>query len=437
MHSVLNSHTVFRGALLALLLAPLAPVAGAAPAEAYGESFARSDRAWRDGRPGGAAGAVAPPAPAVAEPAQEQAWVAALEQYEIQEGPYADALAEPLASLARSFHARGELDRARALYRRALHIVRVNDGLYSQRQVPLVRALLNTYRETGDYAALDERYEYLYRLYGAGQPPYSELRLRAALEYLRWQREALRRELDESDRRRLLGLLETNADLIDALREHGPVPFPLYREVVLSQLRNLYLLEQRVEPTLLEEGVSFYNPLPDAAGQGDRDFNTVRLEALQRRAGSEATELLDDLALRAGAEGPVEQARVALERADWHQWQGSSRRANEHYARAESLLLQAGEQELLRRELGAPRELPDNGAFWQQGNGESPQRVRVRFDVSERGRARNIETHSVPPEQVAAARKLRRALAGTRFRPAFSGGLPRAVNDVQTEYEVY
>ena len=69
---------------------------------------------------------------------------------------------------------------------------RINDGLYSERQVPLLRELLQSYREAGDYEALDERYDYYFRLYGNGQPPYTEIRLRAALEYLRWQREALR-----------------------------------------------------------------------------------------------------------------------------------------------------------------------------------------------------------------------------------------------------
>ena len=129
-----------------------------------------------------------------------------MDEFESKDGPYADGLAEPLLGLGRHYARRGDYEQALQLYRRALHIVRLNDGLYSKRQVPVVRELLDTVRLSGDLQALDDRYDYFFRLYGRGQAPYTDIRVRAALEYLRWQREALRLGIDNNGNRRLYDL---------------------------------------------------------------------------------------------------------------------------------------------------------------------------------------------------------------------------------------
>ena len=144
--------------------------------ELYGREYVRIDRSWEDGSPRGL------PVPREEYgDADESAFLEQIQTRELSGGPYSDALAEPLSSLGNYYRDQGKFDEALDLYERALHLVRVNDGLYSERQIPLLRELLDTYRLAGDMQALDDRYEYFFRLYGNGQPPYTELRLRASL----------------------------------------------------------------------------------------------------------------------------------------------------------------------------------------------------------------------------------------------------------------
>ena len=237
--------------LLAICIAGSAlvaqPAAALAPAP-YGEQFVRVGGSWPDGEaapPGAVSDSIDPGA-------NEQSLQRELLIHEQAAGPYADALAEPLASLGRQYSLQGDYVQAQRAYQRALHIVRVNDGLYSDRQLPVLKELLNTHRAVGDVQALDDRYEYIFRLYGSGQPPYTELRLGAAVEYLRWQREALRMGADKSDRThsRLLAMFQLNQQLLDDVAADGNVAFAAYRELGLSQLRNLYLIQDRVQPRI-------------------------------------------------------------------------------------------------------------------------------------------------------------------------------------------
>ena len=432
--------------LLALLAPAVAPAANPTP---YGESFVRAGQSWADGEPGQARPGPSAQVPetgrdhpvSAAVPADRAAYLRQVEAAELAAGPYASALAEPLEGLARYHRQQGDIAAAQRLYVRALHVVRINHGLASRLQVPMVRALLDTYREVGDMEALDQRYDYFFRLYGSGQPPYTDLRTRATLEYLRWQREALRLSLDGRDNRRLLNLYRLNQELLETAQAREAIPYAWHRDLVLSQIRNLYLLLTRITPKAPETGPATFSPVrgPGAVDPLDQPYHERRLEGLHRSAPAAGTTLLEQLLARAGREGPAEAAAAELELGDWLQWNGSQSRAAGHYASVVRRLLDAGEIELARDWFDQPRELPDNGAFWQpRSPRESDRRVRVSasFDVSASGRVGNIVARPAREEERAFAWQLKRALARTRFRPRYADGVPQAVVQMAVDYEM-
>jgi tetratricopeptide (TPR) repeat protein len=428
-HPASNKFTgLCRALLVALLLQGTFCLAGD---RAYGEDFFRAGSSWHDALPLRLDKPLTPSATSVSE-FQRQ-----LDEMQQLGGPYSDALAEPLTGLARSHLASGDVEEAGRLYRRALHIVRVNDGLYSERQIPILQELLALYRSTGDLESLDRRYDYYFRLYGSGQPPFTEVRLRAALGYLRWQREALRLGMDGERHQRLLNLYRLNDELIKATAESPDVSAAQYREVVLSQLRNLYLLEDRVQPRLEKIGV--VETAPAFGGEWEQsDFERKRLETLQRGALSLGARLLGDAIERsAGTTTPEELARLYLELGDWYQWHGSSN-AGEYYTRVVEILSKSGRHALLEGWLGQPVELPDNGAFWQPSQPVSGQRrilVETRYDVSASGRIRNLTGTAVSSEDESKAERLKRELRKTRFRPRWVNGEAEAVTGVERRYE--
>lgn len=419
------------GLVCVLLLPSPAPAGTPAP---YGEDFVRLGQSWQD------AGRLAPlPPPAAANAAELDSvrYERELGQLEAQGGPYAATLAEPLADLARVLRRSGDIARAQQAYQRALHLVRVNEGLYSERQVPILRELFEIYRVTGDMAMLDARYDYFFSLYGSGQPPYTPIRLGAGLEYLHWQREAVRLGLDERDTERLLALHSLNEQMLQRAAADPAVDFAGYRALALSQLRNLYLLLDRYEPAV--------EPMGQLTATGmlgaweDVDAGQRRLETLQRNALARGRTLLDQLIQRTPPAQVEELAAAWLELGDWNQWNDRPQQALAAYGEVASLLQGAGLDDLLQQWLGEPVELPANGAFWQPRPGQgatAPVVMQASYDVSAAGRASNVEVSAVVSDNAGKAGKVRRGLAQTRFRPSLVNGEPQARTGLSRQYEV-
>lgn len=355
-----------------------------------------------------------------------------LVEMERDQGPYAAGLYEPLSSLGQAYLQQGAHQQAAAMYRRALHVVRINEGLYSRRQVPLLRGLLAAYRASLDWDALDDRYDYYLRLSGAGQPPFTDVRLAVIDEFLRWQREALRLGLP-GEKRRLLATLEMNNALLQALENDEAVAFEWRKSLAMSQLLNFYKLQQRIEPRETQApgtvAPGYFGPPPMAA-----DLQTQQLESWLRSAPARGVALMESLLPDARAEGPREEAHIYLVLADWQWWNLDRRRAKVAYASAYTLLSTAGASEMLANWFAEPVELPDNGVFWQPPPaGAETALFRAHYDVSAEGRARNVVVEQVTGPTASDSR-LRRQLAATRFRPRWTASGPEAVSGIGRNY---
>jgi len=361
-------------------------------------------------------------------------WQAQVEALEAAGGPYASGLEEPLADLARQRVAEGRFGEALALYRRSLHVLRVNTGLASPAQMTIVRAMLQLQRALGDRQGLDDLYGYYYRLgWLAADDKEDEERWRVALEYLRWQRELLRTADSRNPDRELLELFRLNTELLARANAEG-APLQTRQDLVQSQLKNLYLVQARVLPQV-RESLSVLSPRRSRRQELlPEDVHRDRLLSLQRSAVATGAELLASLAEQ--VESPVARAALYRDLGDWEQWNGSWRRADEAWRRAAFLLHDAGEDERLAEWFGEPVELPDNGAFWQPGNATDISLVRAVFDVSERGQVRRA-TASILAGPDSAAIVAVRELRDMRFRPRFDGGQPVAVEGLQRDYEIY
>lgn len=354
-----------------------------------------------------------------------------LEEQRLADGPYAPAAAETLVDLARYLETQGRPAQALARREEALHLIRVNEGLYSAAQGPVLRAMLDSLRAAGDFAALDQRYAYYYRLYGAGRPPFNELRWAATMEYLDWQREALRRELDSDPRGRLLDLHATQADLLVTVAEDPAADWRRLLDLTRSQLATLYFVEDAVQPQLQ---LLRRSRVTRARGDDLRDFDPVqeRLENLQRTARGQGR-MLVEAALQRVPDAEVA-ARAGLRRdlGDWLLWHGSTRSANEVYATVWEELEAAGRDDLLDEWFARPKPLP-RGEFFAPLDRLRDRALRVRIDVSASGRVQ-VSSAGVPEEREREFSILRRLLRDSRFRPALRTGEPVDVRDLATSW---
>ncbi|MEP4484429.1 MAG: hypothetical protein ABJ013_02265 [Halioglobus sp.] len=431
-------------ALVTLIFLMLSSTAQAQEALAYGRDFVRLPAA--SDAPVSARVQTTPQVDA--NPAADQAdlYLEQISALERQAGPYSAGLDEPLFALARTQRATGDVAGALASYSRAMHLIRVNEGLYSERQLPLVREVLDLYRELGDYAALDQRYDYFFRLYGAGQPPFDEVRLRALVEYLRWQREALALELESPvPERRLLNLYELNKSVLKAANDDPDVSEAWRIALLESQFANMYLLQEHIKPKVVESTVGggaitnrqFYG----VAGMEEADPLESRMLTLKRTLVSKGRSLVEDLLARSPEMAPQQRGRVELLLADWYQWNLMRSRAAERYAKAYELIESSGEKEVLDALFAEPVELPDNGAFARQSAIERASSadsfLGAQFQVSHRGRAVDIVV-SVKDEALRGKGiRLRRQLSQLAFRPKYTKQGAQPSETLEREYRVY
>jgi tetratricopeptide (TPR) repeat protein len=376
------------------------------------------------------------PTPLAAQPLSEEdieAYKKQLEELEGLSGPYAEGLNDSLVTLGRHHLKQKDYSKALELYRRALHVMRVNAGLDSEQQVPLIREMMIVHQEMGDLEGLDKLYDTFFRTHGEGFPPYSDERKRAILEYMRWQRAVYATGLDAGNGRRLVELYSLNERMLEAIGAAQQDNFDWYRELVINQLRNLYLVLGRV--SLAGDGFRTQSPELDSSTEGVRQ----RTNFIQRTGYSTGRNLLEALIAESEQLDPVERAGLYLELGDWAQWNQYRDYANEQYAEVEQILLAASEHERLEKWLGTPLALPDNDAFKRPDHLqqlEEPVVVTVQFDISATGAVRNVELVAVEPDGATNGTQLKRMLRGTHFRPRFVSGQAQAVNQVIREYQL-
>lgn len=362
--------------------------------------------------------------PDISLPGMEDDLAARLDQLERSEGPYAQTLAEPLADLGRYYRRSGDHNDALRVFNRALHLVRVNEGLSSPAQLALLDELAETHRSIGDLPALDQVQVQKFRVQGQGRGT-DIASLEASLDFLRWQRQAHGLGLDGNNMQRVLETYLLNQRLLEQLDKEGRAGEPEYRRLVLSQLSNLYLvMGAELEETSGAAIVMSAEVHPSQSGS--ESYVRQRVARMQLSGLKEGERLLQGLIDAIDPGQPLAIASMRLELADWLQWNGEFGRAADEYMLVASTLVDLGESALLQQWLGEPRELPDSRVFRQFDTGVTGTatgvEVAASFTVTTRGEARDVEL-TLPGDGASYHdNRFSRMLAGTHFRPRFVSG---------------
>ncbi len=358
------------------------------------------------------------------QPAAEIAW---------HNGPYHPQRVVSLSEQAHYHEGRGDHGSAIVSLRRAVHLTRVNYGLHSGLQIPLLQRLNRNYLAGGQWQAADDTRSYLYRIQQRTLPQGGPEHIEASLDFVDWQRQVWLLELGKSSPRRLLDAWDILDDLSAAVPSMAEWPLPVLERLTATRMRLRYLLGQiRVE---------IEDPFP-----GSRDSRLVpeltieqrRLQTLQRSSYSGGRQDLQRLLQRQQKEGAglaIAATRVAL--GDWHLWHNRGSRAAEEYR--EAWRESSSEEGLVWRQrwLQQPWELPAGDVFFAPLSLrlESAQQTEVStsFRVDRRGRVRQVEPGATGQSLHS---RLSRWLRAARFRPAMAGGVPLDDVPVQRNYTV-
>ena len=83
---------------------------------------------------------------------QERAYRDAISGLETDHGAYGGGLSEQILSLGTTLQSQGRHEEAVSLFKRGVHLARINDGLYSSQQIPLLQGQIASHIALGQYS---------------------------------------------------------------------------------------------------------------------------------------------------------------------------------------------------------------------------------------------------------------------------------------------
>lgn len=345
-------------------------------------------------------------------------------------GAWDQALTEELAALGALQQQDGAHPQAIDTLSRAMHINRINEGLHTLGQVPLVERMIDSYAALGDWPSVDLYQNYLYfiqqKAYGSDDP-----RLIPVLHRLgQWNIEAFNLGFGDP----LGGRLSTAQLLFNAATRMVGIHFGRNDERYVSYLRSVahsaYL-------------VSLH---PDQMSEIDRiDYLTSR-ENLRRQlneprspeprgyqAGVDALQEVVDIYREEGSE-PYKLAEALANQADWQLMFDRFRAAQEIYEEAWQVLAETENgEELIAQLFGQVRPIPtfaNQATNLSLGSSDSQERQNLHYDyadvslsVNQFGAPRGVEVLTEETEENARQlSRLHREILRSIFRPKIVDG---------------
>ncbi|MCP4468286.1 MAG: tetratricopeptide repeat protein [Halieaceae bacterium] len=362
----------------------------------------------------------------------EQSYQRAIAAIESRGGAYAAGLPESLLGLGQALQREGRHEEAIDVLRRGVHLTRINEGLYCAQQIPLLQAEIDSHKAQRDYTEADERQNYLYRVQMSSLQNNDGLP-QALMAQARWQFEAYQLGLEGSDRyARLMNMWElyrmAMGDIVDREGESSPNLLP----PLLGMLQTQYLISS----------YEIRSPA-QAFGEDGRPnealmrFNKYRAKSYQQ--GSAVLGTLSDIEQERAPEDALSRARSMVMLGDWRLWNGETEGAFAAYQAAEAELAGTNDAQAMSTMLfGEPVPLPDFEAVNTLPPAVKPEEadILLSFNVSDRGRVRELERLDENDIDERRASRLMRQLRNTTFRPRIEAGQPVEAEHIVKAFDI-
>ncbi len=354
-----------------------------------------------------------------------------LQDIEAAGGAWDPALIEQLSALGNLQQQLGDYAAAVETFDRAMHVNRINGGLHTTDQIPIVEELIESYMAVEDWESADLYYNYLFFIQTKAFGPEDPRMIPVFAQLAEWHMQAFSLGYGGE----ALGLRLSNAQILfDVAARMVFLHFGSSDERFVPYLRNIadsaYLVAQNPEIMSAIDRATFRNtqellaarlnqPQPVApAGYRVGESALQEVVAAYERAG-------DDVFALAEAHANLGDWYIVFER---------RRIADEHYKQAWDLLAeQENGEELLNRLFGQVTPLPtfvtEPRAILRRGTELlSPADLQegmadLSFTVTRNGSVRNVVLLTEEtPENTGQVTRVARELRQSRFRPIVVDG---------------
>jgi len=329
------------------------------------------------------------------------------------EGAYSLDLADPVGELGTLHSSLCNHPAALDAYRRAVQLLRINEGLLTEAQLPYLRAMADSSQAIGDYESAQLTLRYGFRIHNMGRGMLSQAALRDSLGYFRRAREVFIDPRLPGDVELFFQAVQDNQFMwevqLSGFQRGEGSSYEAIKSLGISHLRNLYLIlgtELRATQSSDGSGVGWDNLL-----------RTQQLSYGKGRV------VLEELLALPAAQTPQEQSYLLLRLGNWQQWNGKWQSSCDSYAKAWAA---AGDDSSpVRRQLAAPAELPEDPQLWSYLLDPAlPEKavVEAQFRVSARGDISRVSGEALDDASSGIAGRILRWLRDSHARPAVVGG---------------
>jgi hypothetical protein len=351
--------------------------------------------------------------------AQEQTFRKTIFSIESTQGAYATALSEQLLSLGLALQTQGRHDEAIGLFKRGVHLARINDGLYSTQQIPLLQGQISSHIALADYAQADERQQYMYRVQVRNKDN-GEPIAAALMQQAKWQHHAYLLGLGAQGYTRIMNMWDMYRlalnDIISREGDASPNLLPPLHGMLEAQ----YLISD------YDWQDQSHGSDDDLAARQDLNrFNAYRAQSYQK--GSAVITAIHDIELQREGEQSVAAAQALTLLGDWQLWHDKRDTAWRTYQDAMVELAERDDAQVQIDHLfGAPVALPDVAGVrpLPPTVDTAEADILLEFGVNKRGRVVNLERLGEIDSPDNKAYRLMRRLRKTKFRPRFEAGQP-------------
>ncbi len=353
-------------------------------------------------------------------------------------GAYAPGLSEQLHGLGMAYQTQGLHQAAVKVLKRSVHLARVNNGLYSEQQIPILQRLINSLVASGDYQKADEKQHYLYRvqqkIYADDVPQLTN----AMLGRAEWEKQAYFFAAGKPSFSRLITMSELYRRVLSNIALHEGNTSPELLGPLSGLLNTQYLISTyQGEPKTTFEFSSSGSNEP-----GNPEQNRFALlRASNYRQGQAVLTAMREVHLASESENSQILAESMLALGDWHMWYKKRAPAVLAYQQAWDEIAAGDEAEvLLRSYFDEPQLLPPLADYHSDLKPPSSISgyVEVSFAINTRGRLQNLETLNVelvdPTAKAVEPNRLLRRLRKKSWRPRFLERKPVLTENIVRRY---
>ncbi|MEM1152791.1 MAG: hypothetical protein AAGI44_01530 [Pseudomonadota bacterium] len=362
----------------------------------------------------------------------ERAMRTAISEIESQHGAYGEQLTEQMLSLGLVLQQQGRHSEALSTFKRGVHLARINQGLYTPEQIPLLEGEIKSAIALGDYDLVYELQEYLYRVQDRSMPA-GVARAKVLLQQADWHFEAYQLQVGPTGPERLLNMWDLYRGAWEDIRNiEGNTSLNLLTPLY-GLLRTQYLISQYHASN---DGSSSSGH----AGYKHPSVNRFYAHRAQNfELGSSVIQTIYNIQRENHGASSEQAANALVSLGDWQMWYEKRDKATETYRFAlAELAQQDADQQKVEDLLEKPVPLPDMNGLSALPAPVSTDRgdILLEFGINSRGRVVDLTRLDDNDEMDSSAIRLMRNLRATKFRPRFENGEPVETDKLVRAYEI-